>query len=97
MGNFASLQLFDEQTRRILKKWLNRRSQRRSYCWEAMEDLLTQFQIPAAHHAKYACAPDEFPLIMPPVRQRAILKSPVRVNCTPGSVGSPSGQLADLP
>jgi RNA-directed DNA polymerase len=37
IGNFASLRQFYEQVRRILFKWLNRRSQRRSFTWEEFE------------------------------------------------------------
>ena len=34
------------QTQRILFKWLNRRSQRKSYSWEAFNRLLQRFQVP---------------------------------------------------
>ncbi|MFQ5633626.1 MAG: group II intron reverse transcriptase/maturase, partial [bacterium] len=33
IGNFASLKAFFYQAKRILKKWLNRRSQKKSYNW----------------------------------------------------------------
>jgi hypothetical protein len=32
--NFRAVQNFQEKARRILFKWLNRRSQRRSFNWE---------------------------------------------------------------
>src|SRR5687768_12240892 len=55
-GNSASLQMFYQETRRILKKWLNRRSQRQSYTWEALDDLLKQFAIPLPHITEYTGA-----------------------------------------
>ena len=45
-GNFESLGQFFQQTRRILHKWLNRRSQRKSYTALGFERLLRRFQIP---------------------------------------------------
>ena len=45
-GNFKSLGQFFQQTRRILHKWLNRRSQRKSYTALGFERLLRRFQIP---------------------------------------------------
>lgn len=47
IGNYGSLKTFYYRTRRILFKWLNRRSQRLSYNWAGFEDLLEQFLIPA--------------------------------------------------
>jgi len=47
IGNYGSLKTFYYRTRRILFKWLNRRSQRLSYNWAGFEDLLKQFLIPA--------------------------------------------------
>jgi group II intron reverse transcriptase/maturase len=46
IGNYVSLKTFYYRTRRILFKWLNRRSQRLSYNWAGFEDLLNQFLIP---------------------------------------------------
>jgi group II intron reverse transcriptase/maturase len=45
-GNFASLQQFFQEAMRILRKWLNRRSQRGSYTWEGFRALLDHFQVP---------------------------------------------------
>ena len=45
-GNYASLQQFFGEAMRILRKWLNRRSQRKSYSWEGFRVLLEQFQVP---------------------------------------------------
>ena len=47
IGNYGSLKTFYYRTRRILFKWLNRRSQRLSYNWAGFGDLLNQFLIPA--------------------------------------------------
>jgi len=47
IGNYGSLKTFYYRTRRILFKWLNRRSQRLSYNRAGFEDLLNQFLIPA--------------------------------------------------
>jgi hypothetical protein len=83
-GNYPSLQQFFYRAMRILMTWLNRRSQRRSSMWPGFTELLRHFQV-------------ERPRLVgrPPrvtseasagVRQRVCLKSPVRENCTPGSV-----------
>ena len=45
-GNSRSLEQFFQQTRRILHKWLNRRSQKKSYTSRAFERLLRCFRIP---------------------------------------------------
>lgn len=44
-GNFASLSQFFNAALRILFKWLNRRSQRRSYNWTGFRELLHYFQV----------------------------------------------------
>ena len=44
-GNYASLNQFFKSAIRILFKWLNRRSQRRSYNWTGFRELLQFFQI----------------------------------------------------
>jgi RNA-directed DNA polymerase len=48
-GNFASLQQFFGEAMRILWKWLNRRSQRKSYSWEHFRALLEHYQVPRPH------------------------------------------------
>ena len=45
VGNYASLKQFYDQAMRILYKWLNRRSQRRSYNWAGFRELLREFQV----------------------------------------------------
>lgn len=48
-GNYASLQQFFDQALRILFKWLNRRSQRRSYNWTGFRELLRDSQVERPH------------------------------------------------
>ncbi len=47
IGNSASLAQFFYRSKRILFKWLNRRSQRRSYTWTGFQALLDQVGISA--------------------------------------------------
>jgi hypothetical protein len=46
IGNSKSLSRYYYETSRILFKWLNRRSQRRSLTWSAFNRLLKRFQVP---------------------------------------------------
>jgi group II intron reverse transcriptase/maturase len=46
IGNYRRMKLFYEETVRTLYKWLNRRSQRRSMNWRALNRMLGRFQIP---------------------------------------------------
>jgi group II intron reverse transcriptase/maturase len=46
IGNYRRMQLFYDETRRTLYKWLNRRSQRRSLRWRGLNRLLQRFQVP---------------------------------------------------
>lgn len=46
IGNFRRMRLFYAETERTLFKWLNRRSQRKSMSWQALNRLLERFQIP---------------------------------------------------
>ena len=45
-GNYESLKDFFHQSKRILFKWLNRRSQKRSYTWDGFSELLDCFKVP---------------------------------------------------
>ena len=45
-GNFRMLELFRHNVRRLLFKWLNRRSQRKSFNWEEFDSFLLQFPLP---------------------------------------------------
>ncbi len=49
IGNFKSLQQFYQAAERLLFKWLNRRSQKRSLSWPALRRVLQRFQIPRPH------------------------------------------------
>ena len=46
IGNSQSLNRYCYETSRTLFKWLNRRSQRRSYTWPAFNRLLQRFKVP---------------------------------------------------
>ena len=48
-GNAVGLQEFHRRAMEILWKWLNRRSQRRSFNWQGFKDLLAHFQVPPPH------------------------------------------------
>jgi len=43
--NYDGLQLFFEEAKKILFKWLNRRSQRKSYTWDAFIKMLKYFRL----------------------------------------------------
>jgi len=45
-GNAVGLKEFHSRAMEILLKWLNRRSQRRSFNWQGFKDLLDHFQVP---------------------------------------------------
>lgn len=49
IGNAKSLGRYYYETNRILFKWLNRRSQKRSYTWRAFYRLLHRFRVPPPH------------------------------------------------
>ncbi|HSX80531.1 MAG TPA: hypothetical protein VLQ80_18425, partial [Candidatus Saccharimonadia bacterium] len=46
IGNHRRMQLFYYATCHTLHKWLNRRSQRRSMTWPALNRVLERFQVP---------------------------------------------------
>jgi RNA-directed DNA polymerase len=45
-GNAVGIQEFHSRAMKILLKWLNRRSQRRSFNWQGFKDLLDHFNVP---------------------------------------------------
>jgi group II intron reverse transcriptase/maturase len=52
-GNYASLAKFRWQARRLLHKWLNRRSHKRSYTWKGLTACMEHFNVPGPriiHH-----------------------------------------------
>jgi group II intron reverse transcriptase/maturase len=90
-GNSASLHEFFTDARRILFKWLNRRSQRRSSTWTGFRDLLHHFRVERPHlvgRPPTRLAPGRAEAGL---RQRVFLKSPVREHRTPGAVRGRSG------
>ena len=46
IGNHRRMQLFYDATCRTLHKWLNRRSQRQSASWRALNRLQERFRVP---------------------------------------------------
>jgi len=46
IGNSQSLSQYEYQVRGLLHKWLNRRSQKRSYTWRALFRLIERFALP---------------------------------------------------
>lgn len=62
VGNYESLGLFFRHALRILFKWLNRRSQMRSYNWQGFVELLKHYRV-------------EKPRIVPTYRRRAAAAS----------------------
>jgi group II intron reverse transcriptase/maturase len=46
IGNFRSLHTYYYRGCRIVHKWLNRRSQKQSYTWEAFDGLLQRYAVP---------------------------------------------------
>ena len=46
IGNYRRMQLFYDATCRTLYKWLNRRSQRPSMTWPALNRMLARYQVP---------------------------------------------------
>jgi RNA-directed DNA polymerase len=45
-GNFGGLKEFYNEAIQILLKWLNRRSQKKSFNWEGFKEMLKHFKIP---------------------------------------------------
>ena len=90
-GNAASLKEFCNSAIRILRKWLNRHRQRHRYTWPGNKEVLARFTVarprivgrPKTRLTPLTTSAD--------LRQRVLLKRPVRDNRTPGSVRGPSG------
>ena len=57
IGNFESLDAFLYQVKRLLYKWLNRRSQRKSYSWRGFGQVLDHFQLEKPRITERAYAP----------------------------------------
>ena len=90
-GNAASLQACFTKARRMVLKWLNRRSPRPRYTWPGYPAVLERFHVarprivgrPQTRQATLATSAD--------LRKRVVLQRPVREPRTPGSVRGPSG------
>jgi group II intron reverse transcriptase/maturase len=54
-GNYRALCKFEHQTKRMILKWLNRRSQKKSFNWESFTTYLERHPLPTAkiHHDFY--------------------------------------------
>ena len=52
-GNFEGLNEFHQEAMRILLKWLNRRSQKKSFNWEGFKEMLKHFKIPRPQITKH--------------------------------------------
>jgi len=54
-GNFRGISRFEYQTKRLLLKWLNRRSQKKSFSWDSFTVYLSRHPLPTAaiHHNFY--------------------------------------------
>jgi hypothetical protein len=85
-GNSASLDEFFYHVRRIHQRWLNQRSQRRSYTWAAYTELM---RLLALEQPRIVPRAKRITLVL--LRKRVFTKSPVRENRTPGSVRGLSG------
>jgi RNA-directed DNA polymerase len=58
-GNSRMMANFGYVTRRTAMKWLNRRSQRKSFVWKQRNDYLTRYPLPKPHivHNLYQPSP----------------------------------------
>jgi hypothetical protein len=54
-GNSESMSYFYNQSLQLLFKWLNRRSQKRSYTWDGFKAVLRMFAIPSPRIVELPC------------------------------------------
>lgn len=52
VGNMTSLWIFHREVVKLLYKWLNRRSQRRSLTWDGVKRVLAAYAFPAPSHTR---------------------------------------------
>jgi hypothetical protein len=45
-GNFEAINIFHKKTRQMAFKWLNKRSQKRSFNWEQFENFMMRYPLP---------------------------------------------------
>ena len=63
IGNCKSLNQYYHVCRRLLFKWLNRRSQRRSYNWTGFDQVLKMYQIPVPKITERKTKEDKQPML----------------------------------
>ena len=63
IGNCKSLNQYYHVCRRLLFKWLNRRSQRRSYNWTGFDQVLKMYQIPVSKITERKTKEDKQPML----------------------------------
>jgi RNA-directed DNA polymerase len=51
IGNLTSLWIFQREVVKLLYKWLNRRSQRKSLTWEGLNRVLEAYRFPTPTQA----------------------------------------------
>jgi hypothetical protein len=83
-GNDPSRPQCFSRARRLLRKWLHRRRHRRSDPWPGFKERLRHF--PVERPRLVGRPPRVTSEASAGLRQRVCGKSPVRENCTPGSV-----------
>jgi len=78
-GNYAGIKLFYEHAIKILFKWLNRRSQRKSYTWTKFIEVLKYFRIERPRITERK-SQNQLPLFIDAVQahKRITLRNPVR-------------------
>ncbi|HDL86007.1 MAG TPA: group II intron reverse transcriptase/maturase, partial [Candidatus Acetothermia bacterium] len=54
IGNMTSLWIFYREVVKLLYKWLNRRSQRRSLTWEGIKRVLKAYAFPSPNQTHRA-------------------------------------------
>jgi hypothetical protein len=95
-GNMRSLTRFHNQCRKLLIKWLNRRSQRRSCTYGQLDAMLLKHAAAAKNSGSNRPAETDMTL-QERSAKRATLKSPVRENRTPGFMrGHPGDRVPYL-
>jgi hypothetical protein len=90
-GNYESLSTLYYRVNQLLFKWLNRRSQKKSYTWEKYNRMCKRFSICTPVLLRN---PHNQTCLIEDSAKRVFSKSPVREYCTPGSVrGHPGNRV----
>ena len=90
-GNAASLQQCCNRAMGIVRQWVNRRSQRHSETWQSDTAVLERCKGARPRMVGRPKTRQAALKTSAALRQRVLLKSPVRKNRAPGSVRGPSG------